>query len=135
MCSDLMAHSRTGAPSQVLQRFPADSLIARSVRRRFGLFHPFQGGCSSPNDYVSDTKEQAQPEYECVSTPQDTCPQLPGTDVFQNIMDYPPDACMTTLLTGQSTRIAVSWNTYRCGCGWASCLSLLYLYHSYDHPL
>jgi hypothetical protein len=68
---------------------------------------------SSHSDDLCCCTAQAQPEYLCVNAPRDTCPGQAGADVFRNILDYPPDACMDRLTTGQATRMAVGWNAYR----------------------
>jgi hypothetical protein len=76
-----------------------------------GLFHTFQGGCSSVNDQVGDTPAQASPTSGCPKT-RDSCP-LPGTDPIHNYMDYSWDSCYSQFTQGQAARIHKMWGAYR----------------------
>ena len=51
-----------------------------------GLYHPFQGGCDGPNDYVDDTPAEADPAKGCPAQ-RDSCPDLPGDD---RMYTFPP---------------------------------------------
>ena len=57
----------------------------------FGLYHTFEGGCSSEGDGVDDTpREQAGKNYfiqDCSKT-YDSCKKNAGLDPIHNFMDY-----------------------------------------------
>ena len=79
----------------------------------FGLFHTFFTGCNEPNDYVSDTPEQAIATSGCPDDIMvDSCPS-PGPDPIHNYLDYSYDSCYQGFTAGQDERMDMMLITYR----------------------
>jgi len=85
--------------------------LVHEMGHMLGLYHTFQGGCSSINDEVSDTPA-CETSYGCPSV-SDTCPSFSGADQTENFMSYSDDSCMNTFTMGQALRIRESLKAYR----------------------
>jgi hypothetical protein len=76
-----------------------------------GLYHTFQGGCTTTNDQVTDTPAESSPTTGCPAT-RDSCPDN-GTDPIHNYMDYSWDSCYEEFTAGQAARANKMWAAYR----------------------
>lgn len=85
--------------------------VAHEVGHYLGLIHTFQGGCADRDD-VFDTPAQSGPTMKCVAQA-DSCPDRPGMDDVQNIMNYTDDDCMTHFTPGQVERMVKAVAEFR----------------------
>ena len=76
-----------------------------------GLYHTFQGGCTSTNDEVADTPAQQSSTTGCPEG-RDSC-SLPGLDPIHNYMDYSYDECYDEFTPNQASRVQSMWTAYR----------------------
>jgi len=73
-------------------------VTVHEVGHWFGLYHPFEGGCNYPGDYVDDTPYEDNnpatntPHNDC-NQPYDSCPLTPGYDNIYNFMAVTSDYC------------------------------------------
>jgi hypothetical protein len=69
-----------------------------------GLFHPWQGGCTSGAS-IRDVPKMRGPVKGCPKTPGKSCPKQvsPGHDPIYNYMGYTDDCCLSEFTKGQIT--------------------------------
>lgn len=89
--------------------------VAHEVGHYLGLIHTFQGGCQDRDD-VADTPAQSGPTMKCMARI-DSCPDQPGMDDVQNIMNYTDDDCMAHFTPGQIERMVKAVREFRPGLG------------------
>jgi hypothetical protein len=76
-----------------------------------GLYHTFQGACSTSNDQVSDTPAERTETSGCPAN-KNTCPAA-GVDPIHNYMDYSYDSCYNQFTPGQKARMQSQYAAYR----------------------
>lgn len=81
------------------------STLSHEVGHWFALYHVFGTTCTDINDgdRVSDTPRQSNPNQDCPSFPEISCPVEPNGDNFNNFMDY--SDCRNMFTNGQVFRM------------------------------
>ncbi|WP_309639722.1 zinc metalloprotease, partial [Methylibium sp.] len=79
-----------------------------------GLYHTFQGGCSTTGDQVTDTPAERSAAFGC-PIGRDSCAgkKFAGLDPITNFMDYTDDSCMVQFSGAQTSRADAQHALYR----------------------
>lgn len=93
--------------------FHRGDTLTHQVGHWFGLYHTFQGACTQPNDYVSDTPPEQRPAFTCLAE-RDSCPGA-GADSIHNFMNMVDDSCADRWTAGQDGRMDQVFTSFRVG--------------------
>jgi hypothetical protein len=106
--------STVGRPGPYGSPYHLGRTTTHEVGHYLGLYHTFQGGCSSPSgcfnngDLICDTNPEASPNFSpCTRT---TCGSL---DPTHNYMDYSDDVCMNQFTSDQAHRMRCTLENFR----------------------
>lgn len=92
--------------------------MTHEVGHYLGLLHIWGDGGSrdankkvcTASDYCADTPQAGWENYDCPTTPYDSCPTDSGNDMVENYMDYTNDVCMNIFTQNQKDRIMAVMN-------------------------
>lgn len=115
-------------PGGDFQNYNEGKTLVHEAGHWLSLFHLWhsdfdipgkEGGTCIPNggDQVDDTPQQKDATLMdgCPGDDHDTCPNLPGKDMWWNFMDYTEDRCLTSFTFGQIKKMHGSWEALRKG--------------------
>jgi len=106
--------STVGRPGPYGSPYDLGRTGTHEVGHYLGLYHTFQGGCSSPTgchnngDLICDTNPESSPNFSpCTRT---TCS---SPDPTHNYLDYSDDLCMNQFTTEQAFRMRCTLENFR----------------------
>lgn len=87
--------------------------VTHEVGHWLNLLHIWgdDGYSCTGSDYVDDTPNQADENYDCPNYPSASCSNT--SDMYSNYMDYTDDACMNIFTNGQKLRMLAVMNGVR----------------------
>ncbi len=102
-----------GTTGVLSQSFNLGRTATHEVGHWFSLRHIWgdDGTSCTGSDFVDDTPNQADENYDCPNYPSSSCGNT--SDMFNNYLDYSDDACMNMFTTGQKTKMLAAINLYR----------------------
>jgi hypothetical protein len=110
----VVLHSTVGRPAPYGSPYHLGRSATHEVGPYLGLYHTFQGGCTSPSgcfnngDLICDTNPEASPNFSpCTRT---TCG---SPDPTRNYMDYSDDVCMNNFTPNQAFRMRCTLENFR----------------------
>lgn len=114
-------------PGGILPKVPGKQTgvqVVHEVGHWMGLMHTFAGGCVGNvqyTDQILDTPAEDSPagwpggagDFAKGCKARDSCPSLPGRDLYTNYMSYYNHACADSFTAGQQARMLYMWRQYR----------------------
>ena len=100
------------ANNNMLTNYNLGKVLVHEIGHYLGLYHTFEGACSTPNsdcsldgDYVCDTPSVASPNFDCTIGTDSCVDSNNSLDDISNYMDYGNNICQTHFTAGQIERM------------------------------
>lgn len=116
----VVPHEFFGTSGTVSAPFDLGRTTSHELGHFFNLRHIWADDEEQPdpcagNDFVDDTPNQADMNFNCPTFPEVSCSNGPDGDMFTSYMDYTDDACMMMFSQGQVERMAAALYTSHTG--------------------